>query len=104
MPEIIELYQNTPVNTSINWESEIINVVSAKYITITVYCDQDYETDIQFSVTPDFINIIESEKEGLTGGNSKSYQIPTKAQYVKFIVDNIASTPNHLITQGFFWE
>ena len=101
--EIKELYKNDLTNNTTHWESEVINVVSSKYLTWTVYCDADYDIDIEWSVDPDFTNVIDSERKGLTGDNSETTQIPVKAQYVKFIIDNIASTPNHLISQGFFF-
>ena len=104
MPEIIEIYQYSPINNTTSWESEILNIVSARYITFTVFCSENYDITVEWSISEDFVNIIDTDNKSVTGGESGSLQIPVKAKYIRFRVDNIASTPNILCTQGFFWE
>jgi hypothetical protein len=104
MPEIIELYQYSPNNNTTSWVSEDINVSSANNITFTVFCDQDCDISIEWSITSDFGDIVDTDTATLTGGNSESLQFLIKARYARFKVENIAATPNILVTQGFFWS
>ena len=104
MGEIIELYQDEQNNTETSWESEILNLVSAKYVTFTGYCSQDFDITLEWATTQDFNNIIDIDTTSALANNSKSLQIPVKAKYIKFKIENIASQPNRLITQGFFWK
>lgn len=103
MPEVNELYNYDPVNNTTSWESEIINMVSANNVTFTTYCDQDYDILIEWSITSDFGDIIDTDSTSVTGGNSESLQLLTKTRYARFKIQNIASTPNILVSQGFFW-
>ena len=104
MGEIIELFQYSPTNNTTSWTSEVLNMIAAKYITFTVYCSENFDLTVEWAITSDFINIIDTETTSVNGGFAEILQLPIKAQYIRFKINNIAATPNILATQGFFFE
>lgn len=101
MPELISIYQNNPSNVSTMWESKPTSVSSANYLSFTVYCDQDYTLLIEWCVDEQF-TLFDIDSVVVLAGTKYTLRSPVKAKYARFKVDNIGSTPNHLITQGFF--
>lgn len=99
MPEDLSLYNNSI--DVINWTSQIIDVVSSKYLTFTAYSDQNYDITVEWSISSDFVNIIDTDICSVIG--RETLQLPVKAKYIRIQVD-ISSTPNVFYSNGFFFS
>ena len=103
MPENIDIYQYSPVNNTTSWTSEITDVSSSRYVTFTAYCSENYDVKIEYSIESTMTDIIDTDIFNNTGSVMFTQKIPVKTQYMRFTIENIASTPNILCTSGFFW-
>lgn len=100
MPEDLSLYNNS-INV-VNWTGEIIDVVSSKYLTFTAYSDQNYDITVEWSISSDFLNIIDVDVCSVVG-TRETLHLPVKAKYTRIQVD-VSSTPNVFYSNGFFFS
>lgn len=102
MPELIGAYQREIANITTFWNSEWFNISSSKYLVFTVFCNRDFEMGIRWSVDDNLV-VIDTDLEILTAMTMNTIQIPVKTRFAQLFVQNIASTPNNLQTQAFFF-
>jgi hypothetical protein len=102
MPELIEVFNNEDAYTSTSWVSEWIDVASTNNLVFTTYCDQNYEVGVRWAVDNNYFVINEKIISVLA---NESYELfePVTARFVQFFIQNIASTPAELRSQGFFY-
>jgi len=101
MPEIQQVFQNTPNFNNSSFETQFIFLGDISTLKFTVFCDQNCDFGFRWSVDNNF-QVIDTDTFSLTGGTTGEVIQPITARYCQFFVNNFASLPVDLKTQSFF--
>jgi len=103
MPEITNVYQNSPAFSDAEWESPWNFLGDVSAVKFTVYCSENANFSLRWAVDNKF-EVITTDTYTVTGGTEESILVPITSRFCQFVVNNIASTPCDLKTQAFFFE
>ena len=103
MPELNQVFQNSPTYGNSSWVSDFIYLGDISTIKFTVYCDQNCDFGLRWAVDNQY-QVITTDTNTLTGGAEESVMVPITSRYCQFFVNNIASNPCDLKTQAFFFD
>jgi len=95
------VFLNNQAYAQTSRQSEWINVSIASNLSYIVYCSENCQCVIEWSVDDDF-QIVRTDTFNLVGGSTLNIHIPVKFRYARFNVNNILSVPCDLKCQLFF--
>ena len=101
MPEILDIFLNDTTYASTSRTSEWINISTATSLTYSVYCSENCDPEIKWSVDEDH-QVIETNTYPLVGGTTVKVYTPIKFRYAQFNVTSIAANPTDLKVDFFF--
>ena len=101
MPEILDVFLNDTTYASTSRTSEWVNVSTANSLTYSVYCSENCDLEILWSVDEDH-QVIETNIYPLVGGTTVKVYTLIKFRYAQFNVTSIAANPADLKVELFF--
>ena len=83
MPEIREVFQNSPNFNSSSFETQFIFLADISSLKFTVFCSENCDFGFRWAVDNQ-LQVIDTDTFSLTGGNTQEILQPITSRYCQF--------------------